>query len=142
MEQNTDNNIKTKTKTVRIRKPRIEKINILEPLIEEIGKLADDCNFDVYIVGGYVRDYFLNRERNDFDFTVIGDCLEFAEIVAKHFNSKAILYPKFRTALVPVGDFKCEFVGTRKETYLEDSRKPIVEEGSLEDDLRRRDFYR
>ncbi len=116
------------------------KIEITEPIILKIGEIAKEHNFDVYIVGGYVRDYFLSRERNDFDFTVVGDCFTFAEIVAERFNTKAVHYKKFRTALVPIGDFKCEFVGTRKEEYLPDSRNPIVTEGTLLDDLKRRDF--
>lgn len=116
------------------------KIDISEPIILQIGEIAKEHNYDVYIVGGYVRDYFLGRPRTDFDFTVVGDCYTFAEIVADKFNSKAVHYKKFRTALVPIGDFKCEFVGTRKEEYLPESRNPIVEEGTLLDDLKRRDF--
>jgi poly(A) polymerase len=116
------------------------KIDIIEPIILKIGEIAKENNFDVYIVGGYVRDYFLSRPRTDFDFTVVGDCYTFAEIVAEKFKTKAIHYKKFRTALVPIGNLKCEFVGTRKEEYLPDSRNPIVSEGTLFDDLKRRDF--
>ncbi len=116
------------------------KIPITESIIIKIGELADSLGIKVYIVGGYVRDHFLERERTDFDFTVIGDSLGFAKKVAAKFKSKAVLFENFRTAMVPVGDFKCEFVGTRKEEYLPESRKPIVSVGTLEDDLRRRDF--
>lgn len=116
------------------------KIVITEGLIAEIGKFADSAGVRAYIVGGYVRDVYLGRPRTDFDFTIIGDPVEFAERLAERFNTKAVVYPRFRTALVPIGHFKCEFVGTRKEEYLPDSRKPIVSEGTLEDDLRRRDF--
>ena len=116
------------------------KINIVDPILNKIGKIADKYNMDVFVVGGYVRDALLNKNRYDIDCTVVGDSIEFAKIVAKEFKSKAIIYERFRTALVPVGNTHIEFVGTRKETYLPDSRKPITTEGTLEDDLRRRDF--
>lgn len=115
-------------------------IPIQEKILIEIGKLADKLNLRIYVVGGYVRDYFLERERKDFDITVIGDSIEFAKLVGEHFNSKTVIYERFRTALVPIGDFNVEFVGTRKEEYLADSRKPIVTEGTFEDDIKRRDF--
>ncbi len=115
-------------------------IDINEPIIQEIGKLADEYGFEVYIIGGYVRDYFLQRERYDFDFTVVGNSIEFAKIVAKKYNSKIVTYEAFQTAMVPIGGQKIEFVGTRKEVYKKSSRNPIVEIGSLEDDIKRRDF--
>lgn len=115
-------------------------ITISEPIIKEIGKISEKSKIDVYIVGGYVRDWLLGRPRSDFDFTVDGDCFEFASIVAKHFHSKAVFYSRFRTAMVPVGEFKCEFVGTRKEKYEKNSRNPKVAAGTLYEDIRRRDF--
>lgn len=117
-----------------------DKIIIAEPILKQIGKIADQLNVEIYIVGGYVRDYYLKKKRNDFDFTIVGDALEFAKELAVRFKSKAITYPKFRTAMVPIGKYKFEFVGTRKEEYKRNSRKPIVTIGTLEDDLRRRDF--
>lgn len=116
------------------------KIEITEPVVIELGRFADELNIKLYIVGGFIRDHYLGRPRTDFDFTVVGDAIDFAEKVAEKFNTKAVVYPRFRTALVPIGDYHYEFVGTRKEEYLPDSRKPIVKEGTLEDDLRRRDF--
>lgn len=116
------------------------KIDIKEQIIHDIGKAADELGYEVYIVGGYVRDYYLGNSGSDFDFTVVGKAIDFAKKLAERFNSKAVVYPKFGTALVPIGEYKCEFVGTRKEEYEEDSRNPIVSEGTLEDDLRRRDF--
>jgi tRNA nucleotidyltransferase/poly(A) polymerase len=92
------------------------------------------------VVGGYVRDRLLGRQRTDIDCTVIGDALEFAQKVARHFRSKPIIYERFRTAMVPVGNYQLEFVGTRKEHYQEHSRRPQVVEGTLEDDIFRRDF--
>ena len=113
---------------------------INDHLVLEISRLAERYGFTVFVVGGYVRDYFLGNVKKDIDFTVIGDALEFAKITADHFRSKAVIYERFRTALVPVGDYHLEFVGTRKELYHADSRNPIVEQGSFEDDIKRRDF--
>lgn len=82
----------------------------------------------------------MNKSVKDIDFTVVGDALEFAQIIANEFNSKAIIYERFRTALVPIGEYQLEFVGTRKEVYTKNSRNPVVETGSLKDDIYRRDF--
>lgn len=82
----------------------------------------------------------MNKSVKDIDFTVVGDALEFAQIIANEFNSKAIIYERFRTALVPIGEYQLEFVGTRKELYTKNSRNPVVETGSLKDDIYRRDF--
>lgn len=120
------------------RKP--DKIIITEPLLKKIGELADKLGVKLYVVGGYVRDYYLNLPRTDFDFTVVGDSVEFAKKLATKFKTKPVLFEKFKTAMVPIAGVQCEFVGTRKEEYLPDSRKPIVTEGALEDDLLRRDF--
>jgi len=125
---------------VSVTEVKYKKIPINEPIILQIAEIADSLGLKLYIVGGYVRDHFLNRPRTDFDFTVIGDSIAFAKKVAKQFKSKAVIFENFRTAMVPVGDFKFEFVGTRKEVYTPESRKPKVSEGTLEDDLMRRDF--
>jgi len=117
--------------------PRLE---LEEPFLRQLGKFADEHNVGLFVVGGFVRDFFLGQARKDMDFTVIGDAIAFARSVARRFHSKAVIYERFHTALVPIGDYRCEFVGTRRETYLPDSRKPLVEEGTLWDDLRRRDF--
>jgi poly(A) polymerase len=117
-----------------------ETISIEEPLIRQIGRIADDVKVQLYIVGGFVRDYMLEIKRADYDFIVVGDSIAFSEVVAKELHAKAVVYPRFRTASVTIEGIKCEFVGTRKEEYLPDSRNPIVTEGTLEDDLRRRDL--
>ncbi len=117
-----------------------ETIPVNEKILHDVGKIADKENIRLYAIGGYVRDYYLDRPRTDFDFTVCGDALEFAKLVGKRFRSKPVIFERFRTAMVPVGDVQLEFVGTRKEEYVENSRKPIVSEGTLEDDIRRRDF--
>lgn len=115
-------------------------IKIDEPIILEIAELAEQNGYETYIVGGYVRDSLLGRERKDFDFSIVGDSIEFANLVARAFNTKAVIYERFRTALVPISNFNCEFVGTRTEIYEPTSRNPIVTVGTLEDDLKRRDF--
>jgi putative nucleotidyltransferase with HDIG domain len=117
-----------------------EKVTINEPLLFELGELADAHNIELYVVGGYVRDYFLNKPRKDIDCTVVGDAVKFSKIVAEKYNSKTVIYERFRTAMVPIGEYQVEFVGTRKEVYLPNSRNPVVTEGTLIDDLRRRDF--
>lgn len=128
------------TKILRPRKQNKNDIPLHEPIIQDIGAIAVECGVEIYVVGGYVRDFLRGAKRTDIDFTVIGDALAFAEKVAKKFHTKAVIYERFRTALVPIGEHHLEFVGTRKEEYEPNSRKPIVSEGTLEDDLRRRDF--
>ncbi len=132
--------IASKTRVIAAASSLDDRIIISEPVLKQIGKIADQLNVELYIVGGYVRDYYLKKNRYDFDFTVVGDGIAFAEEIARRFKSKAVIYPKFRTAMVPIANFKFEFVGTRKEEYKPRSRKPIVTEGTLTDDLRRRDF--
>lgn len=115
-------------------------IDITDPVLLRIAALAHELGTPAYVVGGYVRDAIMGRLRTDIDITVQGDPLEFARAVANVFRSKTVEFANFRTAMVPIGDYQVEFVGTRREEYREDSRKPIVVEGTLEDDLRRRDF--
>ncbi len=118
---------------------------IQEKLLNDIGALAESQGVALYVVGGYVRDFMRSARgevviRKDVDFTVVGDAVAFAREVASRFRSRAVVYERFRTAMVPLGEYQCEFVGTRKEEYEPHSRNPIVSEGTLEDDLRRRDF--
>ncbi len=110
------------------------------PIILRIAALAADKGASAYVVGGYVRDALMGRARSDVDITIVGDAVDFARQVANLFNSKAIVYERFGTAMVPIGDMHVEFVGTRREEYHANSRKPVVTMGSLDDDLRRRDF--
>ena len=116
--------------------------SITEPILVAIGQIADDAGIAAYVVGGFVRDVLLGRGNDrDIDITVIGDGVAFAKRVAKEFaGSRLSVYEKFRTALVEIGELKIEFVGARKESYRSDSRNPITEEGTLEEDLSRRDF--
>lgn len=120
--------------------PRTNNIDISDPLLLRIAALAQETQTRIYVVGGFVRDALMGRPNTDVDITVVGDALAFADKVASLFRTQSVRYERFRTALVPIGDRNIEFVGTRLERYDSDSRKPIVTEGTLEDDLRRRDF--
>ncbi|AFH49409.1 tRNA nucleotidyltransferase [Ignavibacterium album JCM 16511] len=110
-------------------------------IIQTISLLADENKVAVFMVGGVVRDLILKRERHDLDFLVIGDSLEFAEKVAKRVGVKKVTkYKNFGTAHFKFENYDIEFVGARKESYNRYSRKPIVEDGTFEDDIKRRDF--
>jgi poly(A) polymerase len=115
-------------------------VSIAHPVVYAVADIARERGMQVYVVGGYVRDLLLGHPGNDIDFSVVGSGVEFARIVASEFGVRPVIYERFGTALVPVGDVKLEFVGTRKEEYEDGSRKPLVTVGTLEDDLRRRDF--
>jgi poly(A) polymerase len=110
--------------------------------IKLIASIADELNIDTYIVGGFVRDIFLKRDNKDIDFVCIGKGITLAEKVAERLGSHAHLsvFKNFGTANIRFHEFEFEFVGARKESYSRDSRKPIVEDGTLEDDQNRRDF--
>lgn len=111
------------------------------PVIAVISETAKEINTEVYMVGGVVRDLILKRQRSDLDFLVIGDSLSFAEHVAAKIGiQKVTKFKNFGTAHFNFQDYDIEFVGARKESYNRNSRKPIVEDGTFEDDIRRRDF--
>ena len=107
-----------------------------------ISDAADELGVEAYVIGGYVRDIFLNRPSKDIDVVAVGSGIELARRVAKKLGKKACLsvFKNFGTAQVKAGDLELEFVGARKESYSHDSRKPVVEDGTLEDDQNRRDF--
>ncbi len=116
-------------------------IDIAQPVVKKIGALADELGVEAYVVGGYVRDALLGKVVNDIDILVIGSGIDFAKAVAERFGKhKVVLYEKFGTAMMTLQDCKIEFVGARKESYSRDSRNPVVETGTLYDDLSRRDF--
>jgi putative nucleotidyltransferase with HDIG domain len=102
--------------------------------------LAAQLDAEVYVIGGYVRDIFLNRNSKDVDILVIGQGIEFAEAAGKVLKTKVSVFKNFGTAMLRYKDLEVEFVGARKESYRSDSRKPIVENGTLADDQLRRDF--
>ena len=110
-------------------------------ILSRIAEIAATQKADACVVGGYVRDRLLGLDKTDIDITVTGDSIAFAEAVAKEFKVKpAAVYKRFGTAMLMLGENKIEFVTARKESYTEDSRKPLVENASLEEDLARRDF--
>ncbi len=116
------------------------KIKLNNDLLKKIGSIADLGNYEIYVVGGYVRDLLLNKECKDIDILVVGNGIEFARLVAEKFRKEVVVYERFRTALINIKDNKVEFVGARKESYRSNSRNPIVKQGTLDDDLARRDF--
>lgn len=116
--------------------------SLTHPIFKIIGETADQLQLQTYVVGGFVRDLILNRKTSDVDFVCVGSGIILAEAVAKALGSdvQVHVYKNFGTAHIPYHDFNLEFVGARKESYRGDSRKPIVEDGTLEDDQLRRDF--
>ena len=108
----------------------------------QVSEAADELGLEAYVIGGYVRDIFLRRPSKDIDIVAVGSGIELAKAVARQMGRNAHLsvFKNFGTAQVKLGDIELEFVGARKESYTRDSRKPIVEDGTLEDDQNRRDF--
>ena len=123
---------------------RLDKViaKIDTPLYHTIGEAADSIGRPCYAVGGCVRDFFLGRPSKDIDFVTVGSGIELAEVVAKLLGKGTHLtvFRNFGTAQVKRRSVELEFVGARKESYQRDSRKPIVEDGTLDEDLSRRDF--
>lgn len=120
---------------------KLAQLNIDLPILHRIGDIAADRATHAYVVGGYVRDTLLGRPTKDIDISVVGDGIALAHAVRERLHgSRVVEFERFGTARLFVDDAELEFVGTRKETYEEHSRKPVVSVGSIEDDLRRRDF--
>ena len=115
---------------------------LTHPVFELVTNAAARLNANAYVVGGWVRDLLLERKSKDIDIVVVGSGIELAEIIAKKLPGKQELkvFKNFGTAMLRIDDLEIEFVGARKESYRANSRKPIVEDGSLEDDISRRDF--
>ena len=113
-----------------------------EPVFHKISETADELGLECYVVGGYVRDIFLQRPSKDIDVVVVGSGIAMAEALAAKLGRGAHLsvFKNFGTAQLKYKGTEVEFVGARKESYTHDSRKPIVEDGTLEDDQNRRDF--
>ena len=112
------------------------------PILHLVGEEADRLGLECYVIGGYVRDIFLHRESTDIDVVVVGSGIDLAQAVAKRLGKGAHLsvFKTYGTAQVKRGKIELEFVGARRESYQHDSRNPIVEDGTLEDDQNRRDF--
>lgn len=111
-------------------------------IFHKITEAADSLHLDCYVVGGYVRDLFLERPSNDIDVVVVGSGIEVADRLRQLLGKKAHIsvFRNFGTAQVKYHGLEIEFVGARKESYSHDSRKPVVENGTLVDDQNRRDF--
>jgi len=125
--QNLSKNLKDKIKQV--------------PVIDAIASAAEKLDKDVFLVGGFVRDIILDRNRNDIDVLVIGSGVDFAKAVADELKINNVNYFKnFGTAHFDFNGLNIEFVGARKESYDRKTRKPIVEDGTFDDDISRRDF--
>ena len=105
-----------------------------------VSDIAASKGVRAFVIGGYVRDCFLGRQSKDIDIVVEGSGIELAEAVAAAVRSNVSVFRNFGTAMLKYNGIEVEFVGARKESYRRDSRKPIVENGTLEDDQKRRDF--
>ena len=115
---------------------------VSDKIFAEVSEVAERENVDVFVIGGYVRDLFLKRpSKNDIDIVVDGDGVDFARKLAAHLKVKKVsIFKTYGTAMFVYKDTELEFVGARKESYNFESRNPIVERGSIEDDQKRRDF--
>lgn len=109
-------------------------------IFQVISNQAEDLGVNAYVIGGYVRDCILNRKSNDIDVVVEGSGIKLAEKVAETLSAKLSVFKSFGTAMIRNDKMEVEFVGARKESYRADSRKPIVEDGTLYEDQLRRDF--
>jgi poly(A) polymerase len=114
--------------------------HLQNPIFKVLANIAEQTKTEAYVIGGFVRDLFLNRPSKDIDVVVLGNGIEFAEKVGLQLKTKVAVFKSFGTAMLKYNDLEIEFVGARKESYRSDSRKPIVENGTLEDDQLRRDF--
>ena len=116
------------------------------PIFRLIGEVADEEGMECYVIGGFVRDLFLGRPSNDVDCVVVGSGIRMAKAVAARLQKQTgrkphvAVYANFGTAQIMLKGLELEFVGARRESYSHDSRKPVVEDGTLEDDQNRRDF--
>lgn len=109
-------------------------------VFRRIQRIVDDKGLQAFVIGGFVRDYYLRRPSNDIDVVVIGSGIEVAEALGRELHTKVSIFKTFGTAMLRCDGWEIEFVGARKESYSRDSRKPVVEEGTIDDDQRRRDF--
>ena len=113
-----------------------------KPIFRLISGAADELKLECFLIGGYVRDFFLSRPSSDIDIVAVGKGIELAELVARKLgrNTSLTVFKNFGTAQIKHKGYEIEFVGARKESYSFDSRKPTVEDGTLEEDQKRRDF--
>ena len=120
----------------------ISNSKIEDPVLKMVGETADQMGLECYVIGGWVRDLILHRPSDDIDIVVVGSGISLAEAVAKQLGKGAHLsvFKTYGTAQVKRGEMELEFVGARKESYTRDSRNPVVENGTLQEDQNRRDF--
>ena len=133
--------LQPKTQKMKIDRQKIaEHVNL--PVMKLVGGVADELHRECYVVGGYVRDIFLERPSNDMDLVTVGSGIEVAKAVASSLGRRAHLsvFKNYGTAQVKTRQWELEFVGARRESYHRESRNPIVEDGTLDDDQKRRDF--
>lgn len=114
--------------------------HLQHPVFKVLADIAKKNDIEAYVIGGYVRDIFLKRPSKDIDIVVLGNGIEFAELAGAQLKTKVAIFKNFGTAMLKFHELEIEFVGARKESYRADSRKPIVENGSISDDQLRRDF--
>ena len=116
--------------------------HLSKPIFGVLSEAADELELETYLIGGFVRDIFLYRKSNDIDIVTVGNGIELAKLVAKKLgkNVRVTVFKNFGTAQIKYKQYELEFVGARKESYTLDSRKPTVEDGTIEDDQNRRDF--
>lgn len=114
--------------------------HLSHPVFKLLAETAQKNAIEAYVIGGFVRDLFLHRPSKDIDIVVLGNGIAFAELLGAQMKTKVNVFKNFGTAMLRYNDLELEFVGARKESYRSDSRKPIVEDGSIEDDQLRRDF--
>lgn len=110
------------------------------PIFKRISRIVDQKGVQAFVIGGYVRDYYLGRKCSDIDVVVVGSGIEIAQTLAAELETNVVVFKRFGTAMLHSDGLEIEFVGARKESYSPDSRKPHVEDGTIEDDQRRRDF--
>lgn len=115
-------------------------VHLQNPIFTTLATIAKETKTEAYVIGGFVRDLFLNRPSKDIDIVVLGNGIDFAEKTGHLLKTKVAVFKNFGTAMLKYHDLEIEFVGARKESYRANSRKPIVENGTLEDDQQRRDF--
>lgn len=115
-------------------------IHLQHPIFKVLSDVADEAKVETYVVGGFVRDLLLERPSKDIDVVVVGSGISFAQSIGKKLNKDVAIFKNFGTASLKYQDLEIEFVGARKESYRSESRKPIVENGTLADDQLRRDF--
>ena len=118
------------------------KAHLTHPVFKIISECSDEMNIQSFVIGGWVRDLLLNRPCKDIDIVAIGSGIDLARHVSKKMGNEfqVTVFKNFGTAQIKYHDYEIEFVGARKESYRSESRKPIIEDGTLEDDQNRRDF--